>query len=195
MQYLLNDIFWTYQGEGLNSGKRALFVRLPNCNLTCSWCDTKFNTHKAYDRQWINEFIYQENSRFAVITGGEPLMNPQIKDVISLLKEHGFFIACETNGTMPYAPGIDFVTCSPKAQSCFKINAKIRDHVNEYKYVVDEFFEFDLLDRHYNEEGKTYWLSPEFNTLESSINRISDFIRKNPHWRLNTQTHKFLGLK
>ncbi len=194
MQYLLNDLFWTYQGEGINSGNRALFIRLPHCNLTCSWCDTEFNTHQAYDRQSFIDFINQEQSRFAVITGGEALMNPQIKDVISLLKEHGFFIACETNGTMPYIDGIDFVTCSPKAQSCFKINSKIRNHVNEYKYVVDEFFDFDILSRH-DDEVKELWLSPEFNTLQSSLTRITDFIIKNPRWRLNTQTHKFLGLK
>jgi organic radical activating enzyme len=194
MQYLLNDLFWTYQGEGTNAGNRALFIRLPHCNLTCSWCDTEFNNYQSYDRQFINETIYQEPSRFAVITGGEPLMNPQIKEVVALLKEHGFFIACETNGTMPYVPGIDFVTCSPKAQSCFKINPKIRTHVSEYKYVVDEFFDFDLLSRH-DDEVKSLWLSPEFSTLQSSLTRITDFIMKNPRWRLNTQTHKFLGLK
>ena len=71
----INDAFWTFQGEGANAGKRALFVRMPFCNLACTWCDTEFNSFKRWSLNEFNDLATSEPSRFAVITGGEPMLN------------------------------------------------------------------------------------------------------------------------
>lgn len=192
---LINDLFWTFQGEGFHWGRRALFVRMPYCNLKCSWCDTEFNTYKRYSPEQFESFMDSEPSRFAVITGGEPMMNKQTPQIIKMLSHRGFHIACESNGTFPILDGIDFATVSPKADGQFEIHPNAFTRASEFKYVVDDHFDFELLKRHNTKDGRRYSLSPEFNNMARQVERIENFIIKNPDWRLNLQTHKWVGLK
>lgn len=193
----INDIFWTFQGEGRNAGRRALFVRMPKCNLSCSWCDTEFDSFKEMTVAEFCEVASQETARFAVITGGEPLMNPETPLVVKILKTMGFYVATETNGTMPYRDGIDWVTCSPKRDAAYKVHRELRTRVDEYKVVVDRDFDWDVLEKI---EAIRYprtalYLSPEFNDLLENTRRIESYIRKNPLWSLSLQTHKWVGFK
>lgn len=196
-EFLINDIFWTFQGEGSNWGRRALFVRMPYCNLKCTWCDTEFNSFKRYSHEALQEIIQQEKSPFAVITGGEPMMNKQTPEIVQLLKRNGFEVACETNGTFPIVAGIDFVTVSPKRDAGYKIHNDAYLLANEFKYVVDRDFDFEILKQHdvINNEHCSFRLSPEFNEMEYNLGRIEEFIKLNPAWRLNLQTHKWIGIK
>lgn len=190
------DIFWTFQGEGYNSGRRALFVRLPFCNLSCAWCDTEFNTFKTYSKEQFEEICTQEQARFAVITGGEPTMSKNFAPVYDLLKAHGFEIAVESNGTFPPPAGDYWLTVSPKREQ--KVHAPYFVHpetfskVSEFKYVIDDDFDFEVLKRH--NAGKLY-LSPEFNNLEKNLNSIFDYIKENPQWKISLQTHKWMNIK
>ena len=109
----INDLFWTLQGEGQHWGRRALFVRMPHCNLSCSWCDTTFDTHKKWSFEEFETFALQEKARFAVVTGGEPLMHKHTPAVVRLLQKNGFYVACETNGTFAPNAAFDWITCSP----------------------------------------------------------------------------------
>jgi organic radical activating enzyme len=195
MDYKINDLFWTFQGEGREWGRRALFVRLPYCNLKCSWCDTEFNSFTKYTRKEFLDVLDQERSRFAVITGGEPMMNKQTPQIVAELQHRGFFIACESNGTFPIVDGIDFVTVSPKKDAQYKISADAFAKAHEFKYVVDEGFDFEMLKRHNTTDGRRYSLSPEFNNFNQQVKVIENFIIDNPTWRLNLQTHKWIGVK
>lgn len=203
----INDLWFTLQGEGLHAGRRALFVRMPYCNLACTWCDTSFNSYKEWSVPDFKNFADCEPNRFAVITGGEPMMNKQTPVVVRILKELGFEIACETNGMFPIVDGIDFVTVSPKRFSETKIqqstglnHSQYYIHPNalhlasEFKYVVDSEFDFETLDRHNTKDGRRYSLSPEWNDFKNNTTKIVDYITENPDWRLSLQTHKFLGL-
>ena len=195
----INNVFWTFQGEGMHSGRRALFVRMPYCNLKCPWCDTEFNSHKEWMNSELMDFATQEQARFAVITGGEPMMHKHTPRVVALLKQLGFEIACETNGMFPIVDGIDFVTCSPKGygDNPFFVHPQVWDKVSEWKYVVEEGFDFALLDRHKGDHYKPYQrysLSPEFGIMERSLERIFAFIKENPTWRISLQTHKFMNI-
>lgn len=208
----INDLFNTVQGEGFHAGRRALFVRMPYCNLACTWCDTSFNSYKEWS---IDEFILfatQEQTRFAVITGGEPMMNKQTPRVIAELKRLGFEIACETNGTFRIFDGIDFVTVSPKKFSqekhqplppagngmgnypAYFVHADAMQRAHEFKYVVDADFDFEILSRHDVTDGRRYSLSPEYNDFGANVARINVFIAKNPAWRISLQTHKWMGI-
>ena len=70
----INDIFYSLQGEGRNTGRAAIFIRFAGCNLRCSFCDTQFNEYREMtDEQILNE-IAQYPSRFVVLTGGEPTL-------------------------------------------------------------------------------------------------------------------------
>jgi 7-carboxy-7-deazaguanine synthase len=188
----INDLFWTIQGEGKNSGRRALFVRMPFCNLACSWCDTTFDTFKRWSVADFVAFASKEKARFAVITGGEPTMNKHTPLVIKALTELGFQIAVESNGTFPIPNGIDFVTISPKRDAKYEINPDAFTKASEFKYVVDEGFDFGLLDRHDVTDGRRYSLSPEFGNMEKSLERMIDYIKEHPVWRISLQTHKWM---
>lgn len=194
----INDLFWTFQGEGHFSGRRALFVRMPFCNLNCSWCDTSFNNWKKITKEDFAKVAQEEKSRFAVLTGGEPSINKDSPKVIEWLKEMDFFIAIETNGTFKVPSGIDFVTLSPKSDADFYVHPETVPRVSELKLVVDRYFDPEVAKRLYNElimYSPYFTLSPEFNELETNFKTIEEFIKENPQWKYSLQTHKWLKIK
>jgi len=191
------DIFWTFQGEGAMAGSRALFVRLPFCNLNCSWCDTEFNTFKAYSEEQVTEIATSEKARFAVITGGEPTMSKNFKPFYTLLKKHGFNISVESNGTFQPPEGDYFLTVSPKREQNepYFIHPEALKRAGEFKYVVDDYFDFNALEKHNKETEARLYLSPEFNKFNENLKRIFDYIKENPKWKISLQTHKWMNIK
>jgi 7-carboxy-7-deazaguanine synthase len=196
----INDLFWTLQGEGRWTGRRALFVRLPFCNYDCPWCDTEYDTFEKWSEEDFIHFTRQETSRFAVITGGEPLAHKDLPRLIKLLKQEGFYIACETNGSQPAPEGLDFITVSPKTFTqkkfpAYYINENILTKASEFKYVVDDQFDFQILDRHkpFN-ENVIYSLSPEFSNMKANVEKIITYIKGKPQWKLSLQTHKWIDI-
>ena len=96
----INDIFYSLQGEGHNTGRAAVFVRFAGCNLRCSFCDTEFDTFSEMTDEEIVAEIMQYPARFVVLTGGEPTL--QVDEAfVDLLHQHGFEVAMESNGTQP----------------------------------------------------------------------------------------------
>lgn len=195
----INDCFFTVQGEAYNMGRRALFIRMPRCNLKCDFCDTEFETSNPWSEDDLRDFAKTEKTRFAVLTGGEPLLNKQSPQVINILRTLGYEIAVETNGTMPYLRYISWVTCSPKRDAGYKIHRDLRFKVDEYKYVVDKDFDFSVLDKHHS--GGTHysdltrlWLSPEYGDFKQNVSKIIEYIKKNPEWRISLQTHKTMEI-
>lgn len=200
----LNDLYHTVQGEGLNVGKRALFVRMPFCNLSCSWCDTSFNKYTEWTQNDFSVFALREPCRFAVITGGEPAMHKHTKRVAKVLNAMGFRVAIETNGMFPIPDHIDWVCVSPKRDSKiadvgpYHVCADAAAKADEFKYVVDQGFDFSVLDKHNDEftsgvaPNHLHWLSPEFTDFKANVAAILKYIEKHPWWRLNLQTHKWI---
>lgn len=190
------DIFWTFQGEGFNSGERALFVRLPYCNLKCSWCDTEFNSFKIYSVESIHKIAASEKSKFAVITGGEPTMSKNFAPIYGILKSLGFKIAVESNGTFQIPEGDYYLTVSPKREQKepYYIHESAFLAASEFKYVVDDDFDFSILNRHTNTAQKLY-ISPEFNNIEKNLEKIFNYIKENPQWKISLQTHKWMNIK
>lgn len=124
------------------------------------------------------------------------MVNRQSPKVIEILKDMKFYIACESNGTFPILPGINFATVSPKRDAGYEIHPDNLEYgrVHEFKYVVDEGFDFSILDRHTRDDDTEFprlSLSPEFNRLEASVKEIIEYIKEHPEWRLSLQTHKW----
>ena len=109
----VNDIFYSLQGEGRNTGRAAVFVRFSGCNLRCSFCDTDFSSFREMTSDEIIKEISQYPARFVVLTGGEPTLQVTAA-FVNQLHEAGFEVAIETNGTLPIPENIDWVTVSPK---------------------------------------------------------------------------------
>ena len=106
----INEIFKSIQGEGPNFGKPAIFLRTAQCNLKCTWCDTKYTCDwKNYDYtkevkemtlEEIKERILDLEIKHLVITGGEPLLQQDdLADLLSFLKPD-FYVEIETNCTI-----------------------------------------------------------------------------------------------
>jgi len=197
----INDLFWTFQGEGMNVGRRALFVRLPFCNLSCPWCDTEFNSFKKVSISELEQITNAEPGRFAVVTGGEPTMNKQASALVDYLHKQGFHVAVESNGCFPINALYDFITISPKKfkgkngqWGDYYVDPCAEELADEFKYVVDEDFDFSILDRHDISDGRRYTLSPQFNDMKNSFQKIESYIKENPGWRYSLQTHKWVGI-
>lgn len=197
MKFNLVEVFSTIQGEGANAGRAALFIRMPYCNLACSWCDTQFDKYTEWDEEDLRYVLTQTKTRFAVITGGEPTMHKHTRLVVQLLQSCGYDIAIETNGTFPIPVGIDFVTVSPKREQKvpYYVDAHAMQRASEFKYVVDDAFDWEVLKRHNTDDGRRYSLSPEWGARESSMAKIVDFVKENPDWRISLQTHKILNVR
>ena len=114
--YPVNEIFYSLQGEGINAGRPAVFVRFSGCNLRCPFCDTDHKAHTLMTAEEIVEKIKSPRG-LLVLTGGEPSLFVD-ESLIAALHAAGFEIAIETNGTRPLPAGIDWVTLSPKDAFC-----------------------------------------------------------------------------
>jgi 7-carboxy-7-deazaguanine synthase len=116
---VVNEIFHSLQGEGLLAGTPSVFVRLAGCPVGCVWCDTKYawdvNEGEEIPIPEIVNRVVQWPCRYVVITGGEPMVNPQLPDLAKALKERNKHITIETAG-IKFVSGLvcDLMSVSPK---------------------------------------------------------------------------------
>ena len=102
MSLLINEIFYSIQGESVYSGRPCVFVRLTGCNLRCSYCDTIYAYENGSEME-IEPIIKQVDSfrcPLVEITGGEPLIQPETPLLIHSLLENGYEVMIETNGSL-----------------------------------------------------------------------------------------------
>jgi 7-carboxy-7-deazaguanine synthase len=102
----VNEIFHSIQGESRHAGRPCVFVRLTYCNLRCRWCDTAYAFEEGVDREVgeILETVAGYGTRYVLITGGEPLAQGGVHDLIGALLDRGYEVAIETGGSLDVAP-------------------------------------------------------------------------------------------
>jgi len=103
MKAKISEVFESVQGEGLYLGEKQIFVRFFECNLKCSFCDTKLERFLEYDPQELFKEIklYQDKYHSISFTGGEPLLCKDfLKEILKLTGKHGHRHYLETNGTL-----------------------------------------------------------------------------------------------
>jgi len=103
----ISEVFFSIQGEGIYIGLPTIFIRLFGCNLRCAWCDTTYARIEE-EGKWrelspheILKAVSCYSSQHVCITGGEPLLQQEIYTLILLLRERGYTISVETNGSLP----------------------------------------------------------------------------------------------
>jgi len=208
MSYAVKEMFLTLQGEGMQAGRRAVFIRLAGCNLwtgreddrstaICRFCDTDFvgmdGDHGGrYPAAALADQALSlwagEGRPFAVITGGEPMLQLD-EELLDALHDRGFTIAVESNGTIAAPRGIDWLCISPKAGS-----QVVQRSGQEVKVVWPQReLDMDEIAR-WNFE---HFLVQPMDGLELAANQQAtiDFVLANPAWRLSLQTHKLTGLR
>jgi 7-carboxy-7-deazaguanine synthase len=102
MTLLVNEIFYSIQGESIYSGRPCVFVRLTGCNLRCSYCDTQY-AYEEGEKMEIAQIIRRVSGykcRLIEITGGEPLIQTETPLLVSRLLDHGYVVMMETNGSL-----------------------------------------------------------------------------------------------
>ena len=209
MSYAVKEAFLTLQGEGVQSGSRAVFLRFAGCNLwsgreqdrataQCNFCDTDFvgtdgdGGGKFPDAERLAahvEGLWGEGRerRLVVVTGGEPMLQLD-EALIDTLHGRGFRVAVESNGTLPATPGIDWLCISPKGSA-------------------------EVVQRQ-GDELKLVWPQPEIDPAEleqwdfrhflvqpmdcadgkAAMDAAIELAMERPKWRLSLQAHKVVGL-
>jgi len=209
MSYAVKEIYVTLQGEGAQTGSRAVFCRFAGCNLwsgreadrasaTCTFCDTDFvgtdgpGGGKFADADTLAQAIAAAwgpgtNCQLVVMTGGEPLLQLD-GPLIEALHARGFRIAVETNGTIAAPPGIDWLTVSPKAGA-----ETVQRSGDELKLV---FPQTGLMpDAVEGWDFRHFFLQPmDGPAREANTAAAIRHCLENPRWRLSLQTHKLTGI-
>ena len=209
MTYAVKECFLTLQGEGVQAGARAVFLRFAGCNLwsgreqdrataQCNFCDTdfvgtdgegggKFQTADELAAHVESLWGEGQEQRLVVITGGEPMLQLD-EDLVEALHGRGFRVAVETNGTLAAVGGLDWVCVSPKAGTDI-----VQHEGDELKLVwpqagIDpaelESWSFD------------HFLVQPMDCAErqAALDAAVALVMERPKWRLTLQAHKVIGL-
>lgn len=192
MKLIVNEIFYSLQGEGTRAGKASIFIRLSKCNLRCSFCDTEFDTGSEMTLEEIHIKIKEYGCKWIIWTGGEPTL--QLTDeVVSFFKNKGYFQAIETNGTRKVPKGIDYITCSPKQH--FERVRKLIPFAHELRFPIKK--DDALPDTSILPDSDNYLLSPIFDGNELNKENLEYcvmLIKENPKWSLSIQLHKLINI-
>jgi len=127
---IVNEIFYSLQGEGFLAGVPSVFVRLAGCPLRCRWCDTKYAWADEAGRQHtvddVVQSVQKKRCKHVVITGGEPMIQPDLPKLVRELKAAGKHITIETAG-IAYIPDMpcDLMSISPKLSNSVPEDAKL----------------------------------------------------------------------
>ena len=200
--YTVNEVYRSLQGEGMRAGTANVFVRFTGCNLRCDIkeshlspggfaCDTEFASGRPWELEALVQWIIGEAGavRAVIFTGGEPGLQLDA-ELMAALKDRGFYLAIETNGTIELPPGLDWIACSPKVAE----HAVKQKFAHELRYV-----------RAYGQgipkpscKAENLMISPAFSGLELDQRALAwcqKLVLENPAWRLSVQMHKFLSIR
>ena len=193
----LIESLYTIQGEGFHSGKAAFFIRLGGCDVGCHWCDVKESWDASeYPLVSVNEIAREAKKtgcKISVITGGEPLMY-NLDRLCSLLKENGIRTHLETSGTHPLTGQWDWICFSPKK---FKKPLDLfYDISDELKIIVCNASDFSWAETQLARMSEIvkHYLQPEWSRSGKVLPLIIDYVKKNPHWEISLQIHKFMNI-
>lgn len=193
MKLNVNEIFYSLQGEGERSGEPSIFIRLTQCNLTCSFCDTDFAHGDDMTLEEILAVIKAYPCRWIIWTGGEPTL--QLRDEhLAFFKEHGYKQAIETNGTKKVPSLIDYITCSPK-KNYETIKTRI-PFANEIRIPLKDGD--TLPDISVFPQADKYFVSPIFDGDKinmQNVNYCIEQIKQNSDWTLSLQIHKLIHIE
>jgi 7-carboxy-7-deazaguanine synthase (Cx14CxxC type) len=210
MTYAVKEAFLTLQGEGVQAGRRAVFLRFAGCNLwsgreedrrkaVCQFCDTDFvgtdgtGGGKFADAATLAEHVAGlwgtgEERRLVVVTGGEPMLQLDA-DLVDALHEQGFAIAVESNGTIKATPGIDWLCISPKAGSNV-----VQRSGDELKLVWPQAGIDPAAIEQW--DFANFLIQPmDCEKREEALAAAIELVMERPHWRLTIQAHKVIGLR
>lgn len=207
VEYNVNEIFYSIQGEGTRVGKPCIFVRFQGCMLRCVWCDTPY----ALDRRVkadlmtakeIYDKIKEYPTKFLMLTGGEPLEQKNIKELTEYFCDKGYEVVIETNGQQDISKRdkraivvMDFKCPDSKMEKKNNYNnIKKLNKNDELKFVIGSEKDFNwsinIIEK-YKLENKlnAILMSPVFGKIEN-ITLSNWILNSGKNIRFQVQLHK-----
>ena len=191
--YDLVEIFESLQGEGRNTGRPCIFIRFAGCNLKCPWCDTDVAKRFSASAEDILRELRSFKAKSVILTGGEPTLVKEMPELIAALREKGYWIAVETNGTVAadWLSFVDYVACSPKRGAPLELTS-----ADEVRVVAEDETTADFCRVLRTQIAATdYYVSPcdrdgriDFATAKAVLAQLDG-------WALSVQLHKLLGFR
>jgi 7-carboxy-7-deazaguanine synthase len=209
LPFLLNEIFYSVQGEGTRAGLPCVFVRLHGCKLRCSYCDTKYSIDRRSGGMEttgadINRRVREYGCNFVEFTGGEPLEQPNVFALMKYYADEGFTVAVETGGHIDTEPCderviriIDMKTPSSNMMPLNKYrNLEILRPHDEVKFVIGTREDYEWSKKllfEYNLHLKTasVLFSPVFGAVEFQT-LVEWILSDRLPVRFQLQMHKFI---
>ena len=179
-----------------------MFCRFSGCNLwsgreedrsaaICTFCDTNFVDFEEYSLdQLVSEITVRwpgGGTPMVIFTGGEPMLQLD-SGLTRTLRDQGWYVALETNGTKRVTVAVDWICVSPKTPSIIPDFCDELKLVYPQKRITPEMFQ--------HVDADHFWVSPmDGPHLAENTAKAFDYCLANPQWRLNTQTHKQIGVR
>jgi 7-carboxy-7-deazaguanine synthase len=169
-KYYVSEIFESIQGEGNYAGVYSLFIRFQYCNLTCSWCDTKYTwfeksgSFKTYTDEDLKKIIRKSNAQHVILTGGEPSLYRIDKLVLEGKKYH-----VETNGTIIPTTR---TTIEIGDKTLFERNKMDEKIISKFNWVVSP--KLSNSNQKLNEQAMTFWVNQSFCIFKFIVNSLDD---------------------
>jgi len=204
MKLPIHEQFYTFQGEGVHSGRAAYFIRTFGCPVHCPWCDSAGTWHPDYIPKHITRLepkalaqqVAQTKAEFTVITGGEPAIH-DLNALTDALHAAGQPTHLETSGAFPIRGTFDWITLSPKRWKLPLAENVAR--ANEFKIIVDRPEAIGEYVSALTELGADLngqdciWLHPEWSQHNNPevLDAITDWIKTHGSpYRAGWQLHK-----
>ncbi len=202
---IVNEIFYSVQGEGTSVGTPTVFVRLTGCNLRCVYCDTEYAFYEG-EKMTLDETIAEVEKyecKTVEITGGEPLLQKESLELMKRLADKGFDVLLETSGSVSIAKVdkrvkiiMDLKTpSSGMADKNLYENIEFLDKKDEVKFVVGSAEDYEWakkkIEEYALEEKTNVVFSPVFGVIEPReiVERI---LRDKLKARFLLQMHKYI---
>ncbi len=202
---VINEIFHSIQGESSYAGLPCVFVRLTACNLRCTWCDTAYSFHEGAPMKVSDVVVkvLEYNCPLVEITGGEPLLQPNVFPLMARLCDLGKRVLLETSGSVdvsrvdPRVVKIMDVKC-PGSGECGKNlydNIRFLDKKDEAKFVIADRSDYDwarqMMAEHQLSNLCTVLFSPVWGKLP--LKTLAEWILADKlAVRMQTQWHKHI---
>lgn len=201
----INELFFSIQGESTLVGWPTVFVRTTGCNLRCTYCDTKYSYHEG-EFQSIPDLVRKIQSypaKHVCVTGGEPLLQKDVFELMTQLCDLGYTVSLETSGSKPIHQVdprvlivLDVKTPDSGAADSFDLeNLSVRSQQVEYKFVVNSEKDFDWAENFCRQHDLFSFhrvlYSPSFETISPKWLAENILQKKSPA-RLQLQLHKYI---
>lgn len=201
----INEIFKSIQGESSYTGRPCIFIRLTGCNLRCSWCDTEYAFYEGQPKSVkdIMDAIDPLGVPLVEITGGEPLLQEEVYDLMDALLAKNYEVLLETGGGVSVAKvperviKILDVKCPGSGEDAKNLWDNL-DHLNphdEVKFVLADRADYewsrDVLQRRDIHQKVQVLFSPVYDTL--GLKELAAWVLDdNLPVRVQTQLHKII---